>query len=397
MDTDVAIIGGGPAGSATAIFLTRAGHRVVILEKDAFPRFHIGESLLPAALPILRDLGVDLAEGCHQFKAGARFMDEPSGQAATYLFRDGLPGGHPDHAYQVDREVFDQELLNLARAAGVDVREGVRVQDVSVDASGVRLDTQHGDLQARFLVDASGQSAFLARRNQTLRPIRTFGRGAAFVHYKGLSSAAWDEIQPRGNTEILRVGSGWAWAIPLSDRRLSVGVVAREGAMRTDQVFDFVASSPLLRRWTEGAEAGPPHLVGDYSFRNDSPYGTRFVCVGDSACFLDPVFSAGVTLGLAGAQSLASILGPALDAGEEGREDLMGPLSDHMQRAYRPFYALIYRFYNTAILDNLLFAEAPEPTYRAGLITMLSGDVWRSDNSFQDMVTTSTRHALAEF
>jgi flavin-dependent dehydrogenase len=391
MDADVVVVGGGPAGSATAAFLGRQGHRVVLLEKERFPRFHIGESLLPMALPVLEALDIDLAAGGHQFKSGASFRDETTGQLGSYPFKFGLEGP-PRHAYHVDRSVFDLEILNAARAAGVEVREGVAVSNIEVGDDGVALETSGGGVRARFLVDASGQKALMARKLRSVTPLQYLGRAAAFFHYEGLSDAAWGEIQPDGNIEILRVDGGWAWIIPLEGRRISVGVVSRQGRMTPQDVRDLVHGSPLLRRWTDGAQQSEPQLIGDYSFVNSQPHGARYACVGDAASFLDPVFSSGVTLALIGAQNLAQSLGPALAGGNESDPTLMDPLGQRMKVAYRAFYSLIYRFYHTAIMDNLFMADASNPIYRAGLISVLAGDVWRTDNPFQDMLMASTRH-----
>jgi len=392
---DVVVLGAGPAGSAAAAVLAHRGLAVHVLERARFPRFHIGESLLPMTLCALDELGIALDPDEHQHKAGARFLDETTGQTQTYWFSDTLPGT-PDHAYHVVRSRFDAILADHAAACGARIEFGVRARAVEVGPDGVRVETEGtcGPIEARYLVDATGQQALLARRNRTLVKIGDFGRAAAFVHYEGLSDAARAEIEPHGNIQILRTPTGWIWAIPLAGRRLSVGIVAKEGPVTRDDVRAAVASSPLLTRWTEGARPGEPVLVGDYSFLNRAPHGPRFTCVGDAACFLDPVFSSGVTLALLGARRAAERIADAFERGDEADPALLAPHAEHMKRAYQAFYLLIHRFYHTAIFENLFFSVDPDPAMRRGLVTMLAGDVWRDDNVFQNLLFAS-RHAGA--
>ena len=282
---DVVILGGGPTGATLAALLAGQGLDVLVVERDPFPRFHVGESLLPSCMPILARLGVDLARGPFLRKAGAEFVDEsrPAGeQTVTFRFSEGLPGTI-DHAYQVERALFDRVLLERARALGAEVREGVQVLDWHDEQDGPRLVTTQGEVRARFGLDASGQVAFLARRRRTMAPYRDFGRAAAFCHFGPLAPDAVAELAVEGNVKVFVSPQGWGWAIPLQDGRLSVGVVGNQGGFSPATLRALVRGSPLLQRLTAGAKSTAPRMIGDFSFQNTRPYGPRWACVGDAA------------------------------------------------------------------------------------------------------------------
>lgn len=382
---DVVIAGAGPAGSTAANLLAQAGLRAVTLEREVFPRFHIGESLLPIDLPIFERLGVAMERGAFQFKQGAEFIDERTGQSAFYSFADGLPGT-PAHAWQVERAVFDHHLARAAEARGAEIRYGERVEHVEPGPDRVEIRTDRGAYAARYFLDCTGQDALLGKTARTIAPLRELGRAAVFCHFDQLRPEVAAELAPEGNIKVLIVEDGWHWMIPLSGGRISTGLVKWRGKI-DEAAFDAAfAASPLLQRLTAGARRTPLRSLRNWSYKNTRPSGARWACVGDAAAFLDPVFSSGVSLALLAAERTVQALVPALREGREAEPALMAGVHAEMAVAYDSFEQLIRRFYHTRLVHHIFFAENPDPQLRRGLISLLAGDVWRRDNLFQDMI-----------
>lgn len=391
---DVIVVGAGPAGASAATLLARAGHRVLVVEKDMFPRFHIGESLLPACLTVLDELGVRPQSEAFVHKAGAQFIDEVAGRGCRFDFGAAM-AGPPRYAYQVVRADFDVALRDRAIAAGAEVRHGERVRDLEIGDDEVSVHTDAGTERGRYLVDATGQDRMLAHRHRSISPHTGFGKAAVFTHFEGLSDAALAEIGAEGDIRILMRDDGWAWLIPLAQRRLSVGVISRDAKMDRVLLDALIADSPLTQRLTDGAQRGETRIIANFSYRNTTPHGPRYACIGDAACFLDPVFSSGVTVALVSGSRLAATLSPCLRSGTEGDAGIMEALAQHLDHGIDTFAALIHRFYNTRFVEHF-FLDAPSgDALVPGITSILAGDVWRDDNAFQQMLLSSRRNQRA--
>jgi flavin-dependent dehydrogenase len=390
---DVVVVGAGPGGCASACLLAQTGLDVLVIEREQFPRFKIGESLLPGSLPVLTRMGIEPGGLGYLCKLGAEFLDEATGEHEYFPFADALTGP-PRFAYQVERAHFDSDLAEAATRAGARLHFGVAANAYAIEGDHVRVDTSEGPVHARYFVDAGGRRSLSSRGGRDVIGIEGLGRAAAFVHFDELADGPWDELSSRGDIKVLRIPEGWLWVIPLAGRRLSVGAVMRSGVVDEDLALRQIAASPLLTRLTAGAKIGERQRVADYSYACTNTHGPRRVAIGDAAGFLDPVFSSGVTIALTSAANMVDRLVPALAEAREADPELMIELSRQSAVAYRSFHVIAHRFYNSRLLDNVFFAGDPDPELRAGLISILAGDVWRDDNRFQKMMLAATRREL---
>jgi len=389
-DYDVVVAGGGPAGSTAATLLAQHGHTILLLERDKHPRFHIGESMLPFSEPVVQRLGIDWSEG-NQFKSGAVFIDEKTGQRMYF------PLSAFRKTYQLERGPFDQKLFQNAAAHGVETHEEEKVLEVSCQPDGVDITTDKRGYRCRYLVDASGRSALMGKQRQGISRIENLGKFAVYTHFEDIpANGEADELFASGSIYVPVVDIGWIWIIPLSGRRLSVGLVVQKERPKDCDVEEllrrYLAQSPILGRLLDGAKQfAPVRVEADFSYTNQHRYGLRYACCGDAAGFLDPVFSSGVFLALTSAARIADQVHLALAEGREADPQLHAGDDAVYLLGFNTMRRFVERFYQSGMVHNLFFEADKHPRLKDEIAQLLSGDLWTGDNPLQNSLLASHR------
>jgi flavin-dependent dehydrogenase len=384
-ECDVLVIGGGPAGSTAAALLARRGYRVTLIEKTHHPRFHIGESLLPANLPLLEQLGV--AEEVHAIgmqKWGAEFISHWDGRQQEFLFSEAWDKSLP-FSYQVRRSEFDRILIRNAARIGAEVIEGARVEtvDLSEAAGPVRIQVRLEDgtdveWQARFLIDASGRDTFLGNRLQCKRRNREHNSASIFAHFSGAERNVGDRA---GHISIYWFEHGWFWFIPLSDGATSVGAVVWPYYLksRTRAVNDFLLDTialcpPLAQRLRHAQLISNVEATGNYSYSCSRSHGRNYLLLGDAFAFIDPVFSSGVMLAMQSAFAGVEAIDTCLRTPRQAPAALRA-FDRSVRRGPREFSWFIYRVTSPTMRDMFM---QPRNWLRMkeALLSLLAGDIF---------------------
>lgn len=390
---DVLVIGGGPAGSTAAALLAEKGHQVTLLEKARHPRFHIGESLLPANLPLFDRLGVRAeVEAIGMQKWGAEFVSPWHEHRQNFEFADAWDKSMPC-AYQVRRSEFDEILIRNAARKGADVIEGCRVREVEFlpDDGGAMVRAQHDDgrsetWRCRFLVDASGRDTFLGNRFQAKQRNPKHNSAALYGHFRG---AQRHPGKMEGHISIFWFEQGWFWFIPLADGTTSVGAVTWPRFLKTRrkpvQAFflDLIARCPALAARLKNAElVSEVEATGNFSYSCDRSHGANYLLLGDAYAFIDPVFSSGVMLAMNSAFAGAEAVDVCLRQPDRAAVALRR-FDRVVKRGPREFSWFIYRVTNPTLRD-LFMSPCNVFRVKEALLSVLAGDIfgktpiWRS-------------------
>ncbi|MEM7112073.1 MAG: NAD(P)/FAD-dependent oxidoreductase [Chloroflexota bacterium] len=410
--SDVVVIGGGPAGSTVATLLAKQGHQVTVLEKEKFPREHVGESLLPFCYEIFEELGV-LDELATRFarKPGVRFIDVNGAHHTTWCFAHVIK----DDSYlsfHVRRAEFDKLLLDNARKHGATVHEETRVKKADLDtedglvtitAEGPNGKQQH---RARFLIDASGRDTFLANRMRSKRPNKDLNRAALSTHWLG---AKYVEGIEEGLLQIVYLGGekkGWIWIIPLDAERISIGVVLNHEYIRSQKkkfdeegIEDWqralylqeLESSDFAHEVIADAHIAEPLMFnGNYSYYVDQKYGDNFALIGDAGTFIDPILASGVYLSINSARLVANALHESFTQGNGDRSSYLEAAYDQINGAYLLVNKAINFFYDPRAINFAQAGSASELIHQEHENAMalghyiLAGDFFKNHKKYSE-------------
>ena len=347
---DVAIIGGGPAGSTAAALLALASRRVIVFEREKFPRFHIGESLLPFSMKAFTRLGLHekFSRAGFMKKFGGEIVGACSESGTKFYFKDGYRS-QTDHAYQVTRGDFDKVLLDHAVECGAEVHEETSVDQVEFSNDevelGIKCNGSFHSIRARYVIDASGRTSVLGRKFKIKKTYDHLQKLSIFAHYDGV----WRAEGIDGTlTVLIRAIDRWFWLIPLSAERTSVGVVLDSEAFRNSKLRaeDFLeqalSEQPIIaKRMTDARRVSQVYVEADFSYRSERLHGDWWLLAGDAAGFIDPIFSSGVFLAVFSGELCADVLNEVLDHPRKARRLFAG-----YERAVNRAMDIYLRFVN---------------------------------------------------
>ena len=383
---DVAIIGGGPAGSTAATLLSKAGRRVIVFERERFPRFHIGESLLPFSVGTFDRLGIrEKLDANFIPKYGGEIVSACGTKGVKFYFKDGFRSKR-DRAYQVTRSEFDKVLLDHSRENGAEVHEETEVTKLEFANDRVKIDIEsngaRSTIEARYLLDCSGRQTMLGNSLKIKETYEHLQKFSVFAHYEGV-----DRLPGKDATLIRMVRSldRWFWLIPLTNTRTSVGVVMDTMRFRNEKLSPeaalekFIAEQPLMReRMKNAVRVSQVYSAGDYSYRNRQLAGDRWLLVGDAAGFIDPVFSSGVFLAIMSAEKAADALDEVL-SDESKRARAFKKYSKTVQRIMNIYLTFVNAWYNRSKEFIEVFLNPTETMQIAAAVNaVLAGNAGKS-------------------
>ncbi len=381
---DVLVIGGGPGGSMAATLLAQKGLDVGIIEREEYPRFHIGESLLPASMPLFKETGFYdvLNSGKYITKCGARFIDYRNEDEVYFGFAMGLNPNIPT-AFEVERSEFDRDILAFAVKSGATLYQPENVIEMDFTDDGVHVQTDKHRFSAQYLMDVSGRDSLIGKRMKIREVNADLNNVAVFAHFKGVARrTGMDE----GDITIgLLPDRAWTWIIPFKGDVTSIGVVkSAKFAGHTDMEAylneNLLKSETVRELMKNSTRVSEIRSIGNYSHTCSKFFGERWILSGDAAMFLDPIFSSGVHMSVSSSKFAAeTILRAFADKRPLTDPDLGAPYEEKVRRGAKRFHNLISLFYEGHFVEHMKKTLTLE-NMRKGFTSALAGDVWNESN-----------------
>jgi flavin-dependent dehydrogenase len=386
-ETQIVVVGGGPAGSSASALLVQRGFRVILLERERFPRFHIGESLMTETYWVLEKIGMLERMKASDFpkKYSVQFISETGKTSKPFYFYEHSPH-ESSQTWQVDRAEFDHMLLENAREKGAEVRVGWGVESVlfdgkrAVGVKGADPDGKKFEIRAQVVVDATGLHSLLTRQLGIKKKDPKLDKAAVYAHFEG---ARRDPGIDEGATLVVHTkgNRGWFWYIPLNRNRVSVGVVGYpkeliKGKGTPEEVLQReIEACPSIHERVKGVPmCSPVRVTSDYTWRSTHCGGDHYVMIGDAFGFIDPIYSTGVHLALKSGDLVAETIASAFQTGDFSGARL-GAWGETLVAGMESLRKLVYAFYTPGFSFASFVSQHPE--HRPKLIRLLMGDVFK--------------------
>ncbi len=382
---DVVVLGGGPGGASSAGYLAKAGHKVVLIEGESFPRFKVGESLLPYSLEVFRDLDFEsiLKENFLR-KNGAEFVDFRTGESVHFDFSNSGEAKYP-YSYEVERAELDERFLgHVSQKYGVDVLQPEKMVSFIEESDSIKIKLDTGkEVEAKFLIDATGRGSLFGSQTNKKEKLDAFNDLACYAHFTGVPRK---KGAAEGDITIGILGEGaWVWSIPFKNGITSIGMVCSKKTYKDldvdmDIFAYFEKKFPKLKDYFKNTtRVTDVKFSSNYSFKRQEYFGKRWMLVGDSMGFLDPVFSSGVHVALYSGKLAAKEISMCLMSGENLLSGSGAAYTENVQKGFERFSSLLGIFYSDTFIPHMK-KTLERDRMRFAFTELVAGGVWEEDN-----------------
>jgi flavin-dependent dehydrogenase len=385
---DLIVVGAGPSGVACSSYIAKEGYKVLLIEQSEFPRFRIGESLLPFSMEIFNDLGFDqvLDAGEYLRKNGALFISSKDEKSVYFDFSDGGKAQFP-FSYEVSRSLFDKDFLEHAKSLGVEVSQPEEYKSCNISSDLVTVTTNKKEYKSKFIIDATGGKSLIINKFEKKTKNELYSNNfSIYAHFKDVEN---NRIKDQGDITIgLLLNQAWSWVIPFKDGSTSVGIVfSKEDINKVknkEELFNkIIGENTWLENIMKDSVRSTDYMISsNYSYKCEKFYGERWASVGDAMSFLDPVFSSGVHIGLYSAKLISkNILHSLMDENILlNSANNIVDYNNEILKGVSRFNSLLQMFYGPNFIERITTLEK-KPKTMSSMISAVAGGVWDDNNT----------------